>query len=180
MKKVFAMLPVAVFAVLVGFFIYRLVLIDHGDTPNLIPSVMIGRSAPAFDLPPLFDGQPHFAAKDLQGKVTLINFFASWCEACRAEHGFLGEVKQAGIRLIGIDYKDDPKDAKAWLARMGDPYDEVVTDADGRTAINFGLYGVPESYLIDKKGVIRFKQTGELTPDVIRSQVVPLARELSR
>jgi len=173
-------LPLLGFAVLAGFFIYRLRLADEGITPNLIPSVLIDKPAPAFDLPPLFTGQAGFKTADLRGKVTLINFFASWCVPCRAEHPMLPQITRAGIVLVGINYKDRPEDAKAWLAELGSPYDAVAADANGRTGIDFGVYGVPEAYLIDKQGVIRFKQTGPLTPEIITNQLIPLAEKLSK
>ncbi|HUY68869.1 MAG TPA: DsbE family thiol:disulfide interchange protein [Alphaproteobacteria bacterium] len=174
------LIPLALFAVLAGFMTWRLVLIAQGDTPNYIPSVTVGKPAPPFDLPPLYTGKPRFTSADLKGKVTLIDFFASWCVACRAEHPLLAGIKGHGAVLIGIAYKDKPQAAKAWLAKMGDPYDEVVTDAQGRTAIDFGLYGVPESYLIDKNGIIRMKETGPLTPEVIRDDLLPAIAVLNR
>ncbi|MDE2134622.1 MAG: heme lyase CcmF/NrfE family subunit [Alphaproteobacteria bacterium] len=174
------MVPLLAFAALAGIFIWRLHLADEGYTPNLIPSVMVNKSAPAFDLPPLLAGQQGFKTADLRGKVTLVNFFASWCIPCREEHPFLPQVAKAGIVLIGINYKDRPEDAKAWLAELGNPYPRIAVDAHGRTGIDFGVYGVPESYLIDKQGVIRFKQTGPLTPDIINNQLIPLAEKLSK
>ena len=174
------LVPLFGFAVLVGFFVWRLHLADEGDAPNLIPSVMINKPAPIFDLPALLEGQPGFKTADLKGKVTLVNFFASWCVPCREEHEFLPQVTKAGIPLIGINYKDRPEDAKAWLAELGDPYRTIAVDRDGRTGIDFGVYGVPESYLVDKQGVIRFKQTGPLTPDIIRDKLIPLAEKLSK
>ena len=172
--------PLLGFAVLAGFFIWRLHLVEEGDTPNLIPSVMINKAAPKFDLPPLLAGERGFKTADLRGKVTLVNFFASWCVPCREEHPFLSEITKAGITLVGINYKDRPQDAKAWLAELGDPYPTIAVDAHGRTGIDFGVYGVPESYLIDKNGVIRFKQTGPLTPEIIRKQLIPLAEKLDK
>ena len=172
--------PLLGFAVLAGFFVWRLHLVDEGFTPSMIPSVMINKAAPAFDLPPLMAGEPGFKTADLKGKVTVVNFFASWCIACREEHEYLPLISQAGINLVGINYKDKPVDAKAWLAELGNPYPKIAVDANGRTGIDFGLYGVPESYLIDKHGVIRFKQIYPLTPDVIRNQLIPLAEKLSK
>ncbi|MDE2163420.1 MAG: heme lyase CcmF/NrfE family subunit [Alphaproteobacteria bacterium] len=174
------LVPLLAFAVLAGFFIWRIHLIAEGDTPNLIPSVMVNKSAPQFNLPPLLAGQPGFKTADLRGKVTLVNFFASWCVPCREEHPYLSEVAKAGIVLVGINYKDRAEDAKAWLAEQGDPYKTVAVDAHGQTGLNFGVYGVPESYLIDKNGVIRFKQTGPLTPDIIKNQLIPLAEKLGK
>ncbi len=165
---------------LVGFFIWRLYLVGQGFAPNLIPSVMISKPAPSFDLPPLMGGEAGFKTEDLKGKVTLVNFFASWCIPCREEHAYLPLINQAGIALVGINYKDRPIEAKAWLAELGNPYPRIAVDANGRTGIDFGVYGVPESYLIDKQGVIRFKQIGPLTPDVIKNQVIPLAEKLSK
>ena len=174
------LVPLLGFFVLVGFFIHRLQLASEGDTPNLIPSVMIGKPAPTFNLPPLMADRPGLKTADLKGKVTLVDFFASWCVPCRAEHPVLRLVTQAGIRLVGINYKDKPADAKAWLAELGDPYQAVAVDAHGRTGINFGVYGVPESYLVDRNGVIRFKQTGPLTPEIIRKKLIPMAEKLEQ
>ncbi len=171
-------LPLSGFVLLLGLFTFRLYLSSEGLAPNLIPSVMIDRAAPQFDLPPLFaDGSP-LRTEDLKGKVTLVNFFASWCIPCREEHDLLPEITQAGIDLVGINYKDRPEDAKQWLAELGNPFKQLVTDFDGRAGIDFGVYGVPESYLIDKQGIIRFKQTGPLTENVIRKQILPLAERL--
>ncbi len=172
--------PLIAFSVLVVFFVWRLYLVAQGDTPNLIPSVMINKPAPAFDLPPLYAEQSGFRTADLKGRVTLVNFFASWCEPCRIEHPMLADIPKSRITLVGINYKDRPEDAKAWLAELGDPYKTIAADRNGRTGIDFGVYGVPETYLIDKNGMIRFKQTGPLTPDIIRNQIVPMAEALSR
>ncbi len=173
--------PFLVFAVLAGFFIHRLQLADQGDTPNLIASVLIDKPAPAFDLPPLIDGGDGFKRADLQGKVTLVNFFASWCAPCRIDHPFVQQLAQTpGLVVVGVNYKDKPDDAKAWLAELGNPYRTVAVDTQGRAGIDFGLYGVPESYLIDKQGVIRFKQTGPLTPDIIKDKLIPLATRLNQ
>ncbi len=173
-------LPVAIFLVLAGFFAYRLELIGQGNAPNLIPSVMIDRPAPVFSLLPLFDGKPRLDSANLKGRITLVNVFASWCVACRAEHEYLADIKKLGVTLVGIDYKDKPDDARAWLAKRGDPYDVIGMDRDGRVGIDFGVYGVPESYLIDKQGVIRFKQTGPWTPEDIQTILSPMVKELKQ
>jgi cytochrome c-type biogenesis protein CcmF len=174
------LLPISVFLILVGFLVYRLALVGEGDTPNLIASVLIGKEVPAFELPPLLAEKPGLSAADLRGKVTLVNFFASWCEPCRAEHPILSQIAKDGIMLAGINYKDQPEDARAWLANLGDPYTVIAADRAGRTGIDFGVYGVPESYLIDKEGVIRFKQTGPLTAEIIREKLIPLVEKLSK
>ena len=178
-------LPLAVFAVLVAFFAWRLILITRGDAPNLIPSVMIDKPAPGFDLPPLTQDRPGMAAADLSGQVTLVNFFSSWCIPCRAEHPLLVDLMaQPGVkerlRLVGIDYKDRPEDGRGWLSRLGNPYQAIGIDRDGRVVIDFGVYGVPESYLIDRTGRIRYKQVGPFTPDDIRGKLLPLLAELSK
>lgn len=173
--------PLAIFAVLLGFLGYRLFLVQQGFTPDLIPSTLINRPAPQFDLPSLFASEPGFKTTDLKGRVTLVNFFASWCVPCREEHAYLTQIPgSAGIELVGIDYKDPPEDASLWLEELGNPYHAVAVDAEGKAGIDFGVYGVPESYLIDRQGVIRFKQTGPLTPEVIRAQLIPLAKSLTR
>jgi cytochrome c-type biogenesis protein CcmF len=173
--------PFLVFAILGAFFIHRLQLAARGDTPNLIPSVMIDKPAPPFDLPPLMEGGQGFKRADLQGQVTLVSFFASWCAPCRIEHPLVQELAQTpGLAVVGVNYKDKPEDAKAWLAQLGDPYKTVAVDAHGRAGIDFGLYGVPEAYLIDKQGVIRFKQIGPLSQDVIDKQLVPMVEKLNK
>jgi cytochrome c-type biogenesis protein CcmF len=174
------LVPLAGFAILAGFLLWRLYLVEQGFAPNLIPSVMINRPAPTFDLAALTEAQPGIKSADLQGKVTLVNFFASWCIPCREEHPVLPLVAKAGIRLVGISYKDRPADAKAWLDQFGNPYAAVGVDLYGHAGLDFGVYGVPESYLIDKQGVIRFKQTGPLTPEIIREKIIPLAEKLAR
>ena len=179
-RRILTLVPVAVFLVLVGFFVYRLALINKGNMPNMIPSVMIDKPAPVFDLPSLFAGKPHVTSADLQGRVTLVDIFASWCVPCRSEHPYLTDIKNAGIVLVGINYKDRPEDARLWLEKLGNPYDAIGADRQGRVGIDFGAYGVPESYLIDKNGVIRFKQTGPLTPEDIRDRILPLAKELAK
>lgn len=148
------------------------------NPPNPIPSVLIGKSAPALDLPPLYAGRPRFTTADFNGHVTLVNFFASWCVPCRAEHPVLRNLAGKGIVLIGINYKDKPEDAQAFLAELGNPYRVIAADANGRTGTDFGVYGVPETYLIDKNGVIRYRQAGPLTDDIARKEILSLAERL--
>ena len=174
------LLPLLAFLLLIGVFAYRLVMIDHGDTPNLVPSAMIDKPAPQFDLPLLNNGKKHFTDADLQGKVTLVNFFASWCVPCRVEHPYLSALAGEKVVLVGINYKNDPAEANAWLAKLGNPYATVAVDREGHTGINFGVYGVPESYLIDRQGIIRFKQTGPWTPEAIEHELLPRIVELNR
>jgi cytochrome c-type biogenesis protein CcmF len=171
-------LPVLAFAALLGIFFWRLSQTGDGDTPGRIPSVLIDKPAPAFDLPPLYRGLARVTAASLKGQVTLVNFFASWCVSCRAEAPLLTALSRRGFKLVGIAYKDKPGDAQAFLAQYGNPFAAVAADAGGRTGIDFGVYGVPETYLIDKHGIIRFKQAGPLTDEIVRKDILPLAEKL--
>ncbi len=187
MRRWLVALPVTVFFVLVGFFIWRLVLMEHGDTPNIIPSVMINKPAPQFDLPPVVLDKPGLKLADLKGHVTLVNFFASWCIPCREEHPLLRGLGEK-VRLVGIVYKDRPEQARAYLERLGDPYQAIgiinanldSRDPQSQVGIDFGVTGVPESFLVDKQGVIRFKQIGPFTPEDINKKLLPLVAELSK
>jgi cytochrome c biogenesis protein CcmG/thiol:disulfide interchange protein DsbE len=148
--------------------------------PHEIPSPLIGKPAPTFIAPVL--GQPGqtFAAKDMLGKVWLLNTWASWCVACRVEHPLLVEfVKTNPLPIIGLDYKDKEADGMKWLARYGNPYAVTIVDQDGRIGIDFGVYGVPESFLIDKAGIIRYKQIGPFTEEALRDKLIPLIKELN-
>ena len=179
MRRWPALLPVAVFLILAGMFYWRIVMMERGDMPNNIPSPMISKPAPEFDLPPLVLDRPGLKLADLKGKVTLVNFFASWCVPCRVEHPLLSQLADR-VNLVGVAYKDKPEDSRAWLSRLGDPYKALAMDRDGRVGIDFGVYGVPESYLIDKNGVIRFKQTGPFSPDDIAQKLIPMLAELQK
>ena len=167
------------FLILAGMFYWRIVMMERGDMPNNIPSPMISKPAPEFDLPPLVLDRPGLKLGDLKGKVTLVNFFASWCVPCRVEHPLLSQLADR-VNLVGVAYKDKPEDSRAWLSRLGDPYKALAMDRDGRVGIDFGVYGVPESYLIDKNGVIRFKQTGPFSPDDIAQKLIPMLAELQK
>ena len=174
MKK--TLIPLAVFIVLVVFLAIGLT-----RDPREIPSPLIGKPAPLFTAPVLDGGGTQFAAKDMLGKVWLLNTWASWCVACRQEHPLLVELAKAKILpIVGLDYKDQDAAGLQWLARYGNPYDISVTDKDGRIGIDFGVYGVPESFLIDKAGVIRYKQIGPFTNEAIRDKLLPLVKELQK
>lgn len=178
MRRLLYLSPVLAFAAIAGWF--WLGLAPDRD-PTEIPSVMIGKPVPDFDLPPLAPGSPGLKSSELKGQVTLINFFASWCVPCRAEHPLLFTLAQdKRVKIEGIAYKNKPGDTNAYLAELGNPYERVVVDEPGRTAIDFGLYGVPETYLIDRDGVIRFRQVGPLTEEVIDKQLHPLIAELAK
>lgn len=173
-------LPLTCFIVLVSFFVYRIAMIEQGNMPKDIPSVMISKTAPQFNLPPLFKDKAGLKSSGLKGKVTIISFFASWCVDCLVEHRYLADLSGKGAVLAGIDYKDSSDNGQAWLKKNGTPYDIIVVDKDGQTGIDFGLYGVPETYLIDKQGIIRYKQTGPLTPEIITDKLLPMIRGLNK
>jgi cytochrome c biogenesis protein CcmG, thiol:disulfide interchange protein DsbE len=168
------LIPLGIFIVLVGFLAVGLRL-----DPREVPSPLINKPAPAFTLPELVDPQRTFSEKDLRGKVWLLNVWASWCVSCREEHPVLVEFSKRNIvPVYGLNYKDERKDALAWLARFGDPYTMSIMDRDGRIGIDYGVYGVPETYVIDKQGVIRYKQIGPVTPEVLDAKIIPLVRKL--
>ncbi|WP_372397854.1 DsbE family thiol:disulfide interchange protein [Azospirillum sp. HJ39] len=150
--------------------------------PRDIPSALIDKPAPTFDLPPI-QGQPAatsgLSSAKLTGEVTLVNVFASWCIPCKAEHPVITRLsREQGVTVFGINYKDKPEDALTWLSRNGNPYAAVGADLDGRVSIDWGVYGVPESYLIDRQGRIRFKHVGPLTPQVVEEQILPMVKHL--
>lgn len=130
--------------------------------PRLVPSPLIGKPAPEFELPLLFK-EGSFSNKDLKGQVTLVNVWASWCFACRQEHEVVKNLARKGVRIIGLNYKDEPSDAKNWLSKLGNPYQVVAVDYDGRISIDWGVYGAPETFLIDPDGIIRHKVIGPLS-----------------
>src|SRR5690606_31954220 len=137
----------------------------RGDDPHMLPSALIDQPAPSFTLAGLPGHGDGVSNDDLAGNVTLLNFFASWCVPCLAEHPILMRLsRDEGVRVVGINYKDAAADAEAWLGRHGDPYAAIGRDADGRTGIDFGVYGVPETFIIDADGRIRFRYPGPLTP----------------
>ena len=177
MRRLTALLPLVLLLVLAGFF-----WIGLGRNPSEVPSPLIDKPAPEFSLGGLFPDRPALARADLVGKVTLVNFFASWCGPCRVEHPMLMKLarEQPGVVLAGIDYKDKPEDARGWLAQLGDPYGRLAADHDGRVAIDWGVYGVPETYVVDKQGRIRFKQVGPMTQEIFDQTVLPLIKELSK
>jgi len=175
MKGLRFIIPLALFAVLVGFLAVGLKL-----DPREVPSPLIGKPAPAFALTRLDDATKTMRREDMLGKVWLLNVWASWCAVCRDEHPHLmalARTKQ--MPMIGLNYKDKREDGLAWLARFGNPYEASLWDGDGRIGIEFGVYGAPETFIIDKLGVIRFKHIGAVTPEVIQKRIVPLLKELN-
>jgi len=168
------LLPLGIFAVLVVFLAIGLNL-----NPREVPSPLIGKPAPAFDLPQLHQPQARFSPAEMQGKVWLLNVWASWCVSCRQEHPLLVELAKADVvPIYGLNYKDQREDALRWLKQFGDPYLLSIADAEGRVGIDYGVYGVPETYVIDKAGVIRYKQIGPVTQDVLEKKILPLIKVL--
>ena len=148
-----------------------------GHNPQELPSALIDQPAPDFDLPPLPDRDNGFARADLGGEVMLVNVFASWCIPCLAEHPIITRLSD-DMPVMGINHRDEPDDALAWLARHGDPYDRIGVDLDGRASIDWGVYGVPETFLIDAQGRIRYRHAGPITPEILRDELLPLIAEV--
>jgi len=175
LRRLLFILPAALFVAVAVYF--HLALNPDRD-PQLLPSALIDKPAPAFQLAGL-DGAPGLALDAFKGQVVLINFFASWCVPCRDEHPVLmGLEKQIGVPLYGIAYKDKPADTEHFLKELGDPYRAIGVDQSGRTAIDFGVYGVPETYVIDKEGRIRKRFVGPLSESDIARELLPLVRQL--
>ena len=175
MKSLRFIVPLAIFGLLV-FFLFRGLSLD----PKEVPSPLIGKPAPQFALTRLDDANTTVKRDDMLGKVWMLNVWASWCVACREEHPLLVEFsKTKALPIIGLNYKDQRPDGMGWLQQFGNPYDLSIFDQNGRVGIDFGVYGVPETFIIDKKGVIRMKHIGPLTPDVIAKRIQPLLKELN-
>ena len=169
-------IPLVLFILLVGF-----LAIGLRHDPHEVPSPLIDKPAPAFQLAQLRDPTQTFSAADMRGKVWLLNVWASWCVTCRDEHPLLLQYARSGaLPIYGLNYKDKREDALSWLGELGDPYVLSVSDTDGRVGIDYGVYGAPETYLIDRNGVIRFKQIGPVTPDVWQDKILPLAQKLNK
>ena len=168
------LLPLVIFAVVVGFLAVGLTL-----NPREVPSPLVGKPAPDFSLPQLYDQEKVFSSKELTGKVWLLNFWASWCSGCKTEHPVLMRIAESGeVPIYGMDYKDQREEALTWLRQWGNPYPVIAMDESGRVGIDYGVYGVPETYVIDKQGVIRYKQIGPLDDDTVATKILPLVKEL--
>jgi cytochrome c biogenesis protein CcmG/thiol:disulfide interchange protein DsbE len=170
------LIPLAVFIALV-------VLMAVGLTmdPERVPSPLIGKPVPDFSLPRVEDPDKELSPADLKGRVYLLNVWASWCVACRQEHPLLMRLaERRDVTIVGLDYKDERADARQWLAQRGDPYAASAFDADGRVAIDLGVYGVPETFVVDADGTIRHKHVGPVTRESLREKILPLIKELRR
>ena len=170
------LVPLGVFVLLVAVLAVGLTL-----NPREVPSPLINKPVPAFQLAQLHQPNLSFTQKDLLGQVWLLNVWASWCASCRDEHPLLLDLaKERVVPIVGLNYKDKPDEGKAWLRRFGDPFVLSVVDPDGRVGIDFGVYGVPETFVIDRQGVIRYKQIGAITPQAMDGRILPLIRELQK
>jgi cytochrome c biogenesis protein CcmG/thiol:disulfide interchange protein DsbE len=170
------LIPMALFVVLVGFLAVGLRL-----DPREVPSPLVDKPAPPFDLPQLANPDLKFSPLEMKGKVWLLNVWASWCVSCRQEHPLLVALSKSGaVPIYGLNYKDARADGLRWLDQFGDPYIISLFDADGRVGIDYGVYGVPETYLIDKAGVIRYKHIGPVTREALDQKILPLVKELER
>jgi cytochrome c biogenesis protein CcmG/thiol:disulfide interchange protein DsbE len=159
-------IPLIIFILLVAALVIPLL---KGSDPTIIKSAMIGKPAPAISLPAALKSRPVFSSKDIHGKPAIINVFASWCLECRVEQDALAEIgREKNIPVYGIDYKDTPEKLAEWLKEYGDPYKALVADSDGRAVIDWGVYGVPETFFVDDKGVIYYKQVGAVTEDTLK------------
>jgi cytochrome c biogenesis protein CcmG, thiol:disulfide interchange protein DsbE len=175
MRYIKFILPLSIFFGLVAFLAAGLRL-----DPKEVPSPLIGKPAPAFSLARLDNPANQISQKDLIGKVWMLNVWASWCVACRQEHPLLVEfARTKKLPIYGLNYKDDRGEGLQWLSKFGNPYDASLFDQDGRVGIDWGVYGVPETFIVDRSGVVRFKHIGPLSPEVIRERIDPILRQLN-
>lgn len=174
MERLKLFVPLIVFAVLAA-----LLYLGLGRDPRELPSALLDRPLPAFELP-LLGGEGTRTQAALRGRVRLLNVWATWCVACRDEHPFLIELAAQGIPIVGLDYKDDPQAARDWLHRLGDPFELVLVDADGRYGLELGVYGAPETYVVDADGVIRYRHVGVVDAHTWRERIEPVYRQWAR
>jgi cytochrome c biogenesis protein CcmG/thiol:disulfide interchange protein DsbE len=173
MKTLRFLIPVAIFAA-IGWFLLK----GLDRDPRQVPSPLIGKPAPAFSLPQL-EQAGQWSPESMRGQVWLLNVWGSWCAACVIEHPLLNDLAETKvIPIVGLAWKDVPQNSIAWLRKYGNPYSTIVTDRDGKVAIDWGVYGAPETFLIDRQGVIRYKQIGPFTPEIIRDELLPMVRKL--
>ena len=167
-------LPLGIFLIMVGLLGYGLQL-----DPKKVPSVLIDKPAPAFSLPRVDAPEYRLSQKDLLGRVWVLNVWASWCISCRAEHKVITDLADQNlVEIIGLNYKDQVGDARRWLKQFGDPYTTSVSDLDGRVGIDWGVYGVPETFVIGKDGKIKYKHIGPVTKESLEAEIVPLLKRL--
>ena len=178
MRALRYIIPAAIFGIIAIFLLLRL---QSGRDAKEIPSPLINKPAPVFTLPELRNNANSWSPEAMQGRVWMLNVWASWCVPCLAEHPLIMQLAREGrLPVIGLNYKDEPANATGWLDKHGNPYTVTVSDRAGRVGFDYGVYGVPETFLIDAQGVIRFKHVGPLTPEVIRDRLDPLLKSLGR
>ena len=178
MRRLLVILPIAVFAALVGLMFALLTDDERNEDLSRLPSPLIGKPAPVIDLPPVNADIPGgFATRDLQARVSLVNVFASWCVPCLAEHPFIARLAEQGVPVYGINHRDKPKDAARWLRRHGNPYTAVGADSDARASLDWGVTGVPETFIINAEGVITYKHTGPITAKDLKTKILPKLQE---
>ncbi|WP_454784080.1 DsbE family thiol:disulfide interchange protein [Legionella sp. WA2024007413] len=176
MKKIgWKVIPIALFLLLCVFLWRGLSL-----NPHELPSVQLGKALPEFSLPQLQDPNSFFNSNQLRDQVLLLNVWASWCAACIDEQVFMLQLAREGIPIYGLNYKDKANDALRWLEQWGNPYKLIIQDQDGKVAIDLGVYGAPETFVVDKKGVIRYRHAGVLTQEVWLKEVLPLIKQLDQ
>ncbi len=176
MPRLLFILPLLLFGAVAAYFAVGLT-----KDPRILPSALIDKPAPEFELPPLYEDKPGLATADLGGEVKLVNVFASWCIPCKIEHPVLMRYAARKVTpLYGINYKDRKTDAVAWLKQLGDPYQRIGQDLSGRVGIEWGVYGVPETYVIDREGRIRYRHVGPIFPEVMEETILPLIEELKK
>jgi cytochrome c biogenesis protein CcmG/thiol:disulfide interchange protein DsbE len=174
MKKVsWKVLPVVLFLV-ISVFLWRGLSLD----PHQLPSVQVGKPLPTFDLPQLQNPKTTLNSSQLRGKVVLLNVWASWCAACVEEQVFLMQLAREGVAIYGLNYKDDARSALQWLEQWGNPYKNIASDTKGITAIDLGVYGAPETFIIDKKGMIRYRHAGVMSQEIWLKDMLPLIKKL--
>jgi cytochrome c biogenesis protein CcmG/thiol:disulfide interchange protein DsbE len=170
MKRLLPLLAFVVLAVLLAVGVQM----SGRDDKTAIDSPLIGRPAPDFSLPVLGEPGRRIGNRDLLGEPFLLNVWGSWCPNCRVEHPVIAELARSGrVRVVGYNYKDEPADAQRWLAQLGDPYYVNIVDADGRAALDWGIYGAPETFLVDARGIVRWKYVGPITPQVVEEDIIP-------
>ena len=174
MNRIKLFIPLLVFVLLSGLFWLGLRL-----NPAEVPSALIDKPFPAFQLSRLDDETKTVNREIFNGQVSLVNVWATWCVSCRIEHPFLNQLAQEGITIFGINYKDDTEAARTWLSELGDPYGLSIVDGEGRLGIDLGVYGAPETYIVDRQGIIRFKHVGVVDQQVWEEKLFPIFKELS-
>jgi cytochrome c biogenesis protein CcmG/thiol:disulfide interchange protein DsbE len=176
MKSLRLLVPIAIFAI-ISLFLYK----GLDRNPRDLPSALIDKPAPAFALPVLGEETRNWSPQAYSGQVWLLNVWGSWCAACQIEHPVLEDLARSGVApIVGLAWKDRPEASAGWLRRFGNPYSVVVSDVDGRAGIDWGVYGAPETFIIDRQGKIRFKHVGPVTPELVQTRLLPLIESLKR